>query len=263
MEQQKFVRKNMAIYDAQRRQDKKRKRRTVFYVILFVMVSLVFIAIATAVFLKVSKVTISGNSRYSDKQIRSLVPIAVGDNMFSFDAESIEQAICDKYPYVDSVEIKRDLPTTVEVIVKEEKPYYLSEIAGEQYVLSADLKVLERLEDEQGIDTELTSLSLNNVRRCIVGDELEFVDKRTYDAILSLYENFTANYIDDKVLGVDVRSRFDIYINYDNRFEVYLGDIDSIDIKIRFLVGIIDELEPDATGTIDVSNHREASVALT
>ena len=221
MEQQKFVRKNMAIFDAQRRQDKKRKRRTVFYVILFVMVSLVFIAIATAVFLKVSKVTISGNSRYSDKQIGALVPIAVGDNMFSFDAESIEQAICDKYPYVDSVEIKRDLPTTVEVIVKEEKPYYLSEIAGEQYVLSADLKVLERVEEEQGVDAELTLLSLNNVRRCIVGDELEFVDKRTYDAILSLYENFTANFIDDKVLGVDVRSRFDIYINYDNRFSIY------------------------------------------
>ncbi len=263
MEQQKFTRKNMAIFDAQRRQDKKRKRRTAFYVILFVMVSLVFLAIATTVFLKVEKVTISGNSRYSDKQIRSLVPITVGDNMFSFDAESIENTICNKYPYVDSVEIRRDLPTTVEVIINEEKPYYRADIAGERYILSADLKVLERVNADDTSEATLTSLSLNNVRRCIVGSELEFVDERTYDAILSLYENFTANYIDDKVIGVDVKSRFDIYINYEDRFEVYLGDIESIDIKIRFLVGIIDELDPDATGTIDVSNHREASVALT
>ena len=91
---------------------------------------------------------------------------------------------------------------------------------------------------------------------------MEFVDERTLDALLTLYQSFEANYIESKIKDVDVRSRFDIYINYDDRFEVYLGDTENIDIKIRFLVGIIDELDDDAKGKIDVSNHREASVAL-
>ena len=85
---------------------------------------------------------------------------------------------------------------------------------------------------------------------------------RTYDAVLSLYDSFEANSIETKIKKVDVRSRFDIYVNYDSRFEVYLGDTDNIDIKIQFLVGIIDELDEGTKGKIDISNHREAAVAL-
>ena len=53
MEQQKFVRKNMAVLDAQRRHENKQKRRTVFYIILFVLISLAFVAVSVFVFLKV------------------------------------------------------------------------------------------------------------------------------------------------------------------------------------------------------------------
>jgi hypothetical protein len=50
MEQQKFVRKNMAVLDAQRRHENKQKRRTVFYIVLFVLISIAFIAVSVFVF---------------------------------------------------------------------------------------------------------------------------------------------------------------------------------------------------------------------
>ncbi len=261
MEQQKFVRKNMAIYDAQRRQEKKRNRRTAFYVCLFTFISLTFIVIAVAVFLKVKTVDITGNERYSDKEISKLVPIEVGDNMFSFDSDEIESAILEKYPYIKEVNVKRDFPTNVVVEIIESKPYYSVDLAGDTYLLSPELKILDKKNKGEVTEEVCTQLSLNNVRRCLVGEELQFVDERTFDAIVDLHEIFKTQYIDSKIKSIDVRSRFDIYLNYDNRFKVYLGDMENADVKIRFLVRILDEQEEGATGTIDISNPQEAAVA--
>lgn len=263
MEQkQRFVRKNMAIYDAQRRQENKRNRRKVFYVVLLVAVSVIFLAVCIAVFLNVKTINVNGIEKYSYEEILEYVPIEEGDNIFSFESDVIEENIKRSLPYVGEVEIKRDFPTTVEINIIEKKPYYAAELAGDTYLISSDLKVLDKIDDMSASDTELTVLSLNSVKSCIVGTEMQFVDERTLDALNDLYSTFESECIESKIKSVNIKSRFDIYINYEGRFDVYLGDTDNIEIKTRFLVGIIDELEPDAKGKIDVSNHRQASVAL-
>lgn len=262
MEQQRFVRRNTALIDAQRRNERKRKRRTVFYVFLFLAISMVFLAVCAAAFLKVETISINGSEKYSYEQIREVVAIVEGENIYAFNSTEIENSILKAFPYINSVEVRRDLPTTVEINIVEEIPYFSAELAGDTYVMSADLKVLEKREVVDGGISDLTVLSLNNVRQCVVGNKLAFVNERTLNDVNLLYECFVENYIDDKITSVDVRSRFDMYVNYEDRFEIYIGDIEDIDIKIRFLVAIIEELEENATGTIDVSNPHEASVAL-
>lgn len=262
MEQQKFVRKNMAVLDAQRRHENKHKRRTVIYIILFVLISIAFIAVSVFVFLKVKSIEVTGSEKYSYEEIMELVPITEGENIYSFNKKKIEEVLMRDLPYVGKAVIKRDLPTKVIINITEEEPVYAANIAGDVYILSADMKVLERLPESEKPDEALATLNLSNVKRCIVGSQLEFSDSRTLDSILLLYQTFSDNYIENKIKGVDIRSRFDMYINYDDRFEVYIGDIENVDMKIEFLIGILEKLEPDSKGKIDISNHQEASVAL-
>ena len=262
MERQRFVRKNNAIFDAQRRNEKKRTRRIVFYVALFLSISLIFLGVCIAVFLNVETVNVNGTEKYVPEQILEYVPIELGDNIYSFDSDEIEASLKQNLPYIGNVEIERDLPTSVNINIVEEKPFYAAMLAGETYLLSSDLKVLEKQKDVTLEQLGLTSLSLNNVRRCIVGQNLEFIDERTEVALDELYDSFVNHYIEDNIKSVDVRSRFDIYINYDGRFEIYLGNTENIEIKISFLVKIIDELKPTDRGTINLSNYREAAVAL-
>jgi hypothetical protein len=262
VERQKFVRKNTAIFDAQRRNEKKRTRRIVFYVALFLSISLIFLGVCIAVFLNVEALTVNGTETYTSEQILEYVPIEIGQNIFFFDAEEIEETLKRELPYVVDVDIERDLPTGVNINVVEEKPFYAAELAGGTYLLSAELKVLEKQTDVSAEQTGITELSLNNVRRCIVGQKLEFIDERTEVALAELYGSFKSQYVEDKIKSVDVRSRFDIYINYDGRFEVYLGNTENIEIKISFLLKIIDELKPTDKGKINLSNYREAAVAL-
>lgn len=262
MVRQTFVRKNNAIFDAQRRNEKKRTRRIVFYIALFLSISLIFIGVCVAVFMNVETVTVNGTEKYVPEQILEYVPIEIGENIFFFDADEIESSLKSELPYIGSVEIERDLPTGVNINIVEEKPFYAADLAGDTYLLSSELKVLEKQKGVSASDLGLTALSLNNVRRCIVGQSLEFIDARTEVALDELYDSFENHYIEDKIKSVDVRSRFDIYINYDGRFEIYLGNTENIEIKISFLVKIIDELKPTDKGTINLSNYREAAVAL-
>ena len=261
MEQQRFVRKNKAMYDAARRQDRKRTRRTVFYVCLLLAVTIVFTFVCAMVFLKVKNINISGNKVYSTEQIMEYVPIENNQNIYSFNADEIESNILTAFPYIKYINITRDLPTTVNIRIIEEKPYYAANIAGDAYIISADLKVLECRPNTSIKNLGLAEIKLSNVRRCIVGSQIEFVSTRDLQALTALYDNFKANYIQSKIKSVDFSSRFDITFNYDNRFKVYIGDTDDLQIKMLFLVSIIDELDPTATGTINISNPREASYA--
>lgn len=261
MEQQRFVRKNTNVFETQRRNEKKHTRRTVFYVILFLSVTVVFLGVCFAVFLNVSEITVVGNEKYSAEEIISYVPIEPGENIYLFDAEATEELIKQKLPFVGDIEIERDLPSTIVLNVTEEKPIFAIDLAGSTFILSSELKVLEKT-NVKAEQTGLAVLRTPSVQKCMVGEIVEFVDERTYDAIVELYDSLEAEYINEKLRSVDAESRFDIYINYDNRFDVYVGDTVNINLKIRFLVGIIDKLGEKTKGTIDISEANEAAVAL-
>lgn len=262
MEQQRFVRKNKAVFEAAQRQERKRTRRTVFYISLFLVVSIIFLVVCAVVFLKVKTININGNEKYTPEQIMEYIPINLEDNMYSFDAGDIESEILRQFPYIKEVDISRDLPTTIDVNIVEERAYYAADIAGDAYILSPQLKVLECKTNTDASSLGIATIELSNIRRCIVGSEVEFVSTRDLDALNTLYANFEANGIQNRIRSVDFGSRFDKTFNYDNRFKVYIGDTEDLLIKMRFLVAVLEELEPNSTGVINISNPREASVAL-
>ena len=262
MEQQRFVRKNLNLVEAQQRQEKKRLRRKIFYVFLFIIISAVFIGVCFAVFLDIKEINVNGNSKYSYEEIVKYIDAKKGDNIYSFDAKDTEERMKQELPYIGKIEIKRKLPSTVEINIVEEMPYYITEIGGKQYILSTDLKVLEQQNNPDAESGKLAKLDVGNVRKCMVGSDIEFADPRTFDALNELYSCFENEVIEGKIKGVKAKTRFDIYINYDDRFKVYVGDMENADIKIKFLVSILDRLGKTAKGTIDVSEGNEAAVAL-
>lgn len=262
MEQQRFVRKNMTVIEAQQRQEKKRMRRSLFYFLLFFTVTAVFLVVCFTVFLNIKEFSVTGNSRYTTEEILAMVPAETGKNIYSFDADETEALIKQKLPYIGSVEISRNLPSTVEINIVEEKPVFALRLAGRIYVLSSGLKVLESVDESTQWINELAELEVSNIRRCMVGELLEFVDARTFDAVTELYTCFENESMEMNITAVRAESRFDIYVDYGGRFEVYVGDMENADIKVRFLSAIIDRLGEKSHGTIDISSANEAAVAL-
>ena len=262
MEPTRFKRKTITMEVLQSQQQKKNLRRAVFYVGLFLVVTIIFLTVSFAVFFRVREINISGLQRYGNEEIIEALPVKIEDNLYSFRTDELENIIRRTFPYVAEVSISRRIPSHLNIEIRETEAAMYTVLAGDYYLLSGELRVLDRITDESLLPENLILLKTSMVRRCIVGETASFIDVRTYDAVTELYENIYNNNIRSSIKSMDLTSRFDIYLQYEDRFSVFMGDMEYVDLKIRFLVGIIDKLKDDDKGSIDVSNHKEAPVAL-
>lgn len=255
------VRTGVHMDELRSRQDRKRHRRSVFYILLFLGVTVIFLAVCFFLFFRISEIQLVGNEIYSEEQILEQLPFTIGENLFSFDAETAESALRKALPYIGAAEIKRSLPSTVTVEISERRMELSLAVGEDAYLLSGDLQVLGRIGGGD-ITDGVAHLKTSAVERCIVGERIVFSDARTASDLEELYRCLSENEMMSEIRSIDMTSRFDITLDYGGRFTVYLADIDNMDIKIRFLAKILEQLAADDRGYINLANYREAAVRL-
>ncbi len=255
------VRSSVSMEELRSRQDQKRHRRVVFYVLLLFGATAVFLSVCFFLFFRVSEVRLVGNEIYSEEQILAELPFSVGENLFSFRVGEVESGLRRALPYIGEVTVKRSLPSTVVVEVSERHMELSLAVGEDAYLLSRDLQVLGRIGGED-ITDGVSRLRTGAVERCIVGEKIRFQDKRAAPDLEELCRCLTDCGLFDQVDAIDMSSRFDITIEYDGRFSVYLADIENMDIKIRFLARILERLSPTDRGKIELIGYRRAAVRL-
>lgn len=255
------VRNNVHMDELRSRQDKKRHRRSVFYFFLFLGATVIFLAVCFFLFFRVSEIQLVGNEIYTEDQILEQLPFSVGENLFSFRVAEAENNLRKALPFIGDVKIKRSLPSVIIVEISERHMELSLAVGDDAYLLSGDLQVLERIGGED-ITDGVVLLKTGAVERCIVGEKVTFSDARTASDLEELYRCLSANGMMEHIRSIDMTSRFDITMDYEGRFSVYLADIDNMDIKIRFLAGIIEQLSSVDRGHIDLADCHEAAVRL-
>ena len=256
-----FIRSNVTIDELRSKQESKQRRRTAFYVLLFLVVVIAFLTVGFFRFFRVAEINITGFRSYTEGQIREQIAIEEGDNLFSFDPEEIEETLRKALPFLGDVSVTRKWPSTVNVEVAERQVDLTMRVGEDAYLLSGDLHVLGKIGGGE-IVPGVTSLTAGAVVRCLVGETVTFRENRMGKDFLELFDRIKYYNMKDKIVSIDMTSRFDIYLNYENRFTIYLADVDNADLKLRFLAEILSRLNATDRGTIDLSDPREAAVRL-
>ena len=256
--QGRYKRRALDLDEIKQRQQNKRMRRRVFYIALFSVLILVSTAICFFVLFKIKTVSVEGATRYSEEEIVAAFGVEEGSNLYSFNADDMEQSLVMSLPYINKVVIERDLPSTVIIHVEEKQPCMYVEINEEKYLLTDDMHILEYTASEDKLYGLLKiRMEPKSVSRCIVGEKLEFMDVRTGDIVAQAYSEITKAGILSRVGYIDANNRFGIYIGMDDCYDVYMGDIEEFDTKLNFAKGIADKLhslgDRAENGKIDVS----------
>lgn len=246
----------------------KKKHKKIFrrinYVLISVVLCFVFVIVCMALFLKIETIKVSGNERYTKKEIVQVSGIKEGQNLYAINKKAAKALIMEEFPYITEVVIRRTLPSTLTFKVTEETPAYFTEMAGEYYILSANLRVLERTE-ERPVATEeqrLVMLLLSDVKSIIVGQNVEFTKDLAFDYISEFIKELTEHEVTDKLTEIDISSKYNIYVTYEDRFRVYLGDNTETDMKLTFAELMIKEFEPTQRGSVDAHDITMGSVIL-
>ncbi len=231
------------------RQKKIKKRRAkIILSLLLILIIAVGVVLSVTVLFPIKTIKAKGSKIYSSAQIESACEELKGKNLIIASEEDTLPKLRSKLPYVSSVVFERSFPDTLNIQVTDAKEYACYEVSGKYYTVSNDGWVLNSyIEPPQNI-----ILIICDKVKCKVGTKIEFTDKELdlesikTQIIDSLSKNnISVNYLQIKSDGF-------VEAKVDGRFIVDFGQMADIDTKIKHLATMMEEIDKNATGKINL-----------
>ena len=233
---------------AAERKKKRRRRRKIKIFLSFLFITVITLGVlSVTVFFKIEGITVKNNSIYESGEIISLSGIETGDNLFTLNSPKIEGRLTKALPFIKSVELKRQLPSTLNIVItetKEEVCYYKE---GVYYTADRQGKVLMEYSEQPADKTFIQTLE--NIELS-VGGYVEYSSTQEKDLIDKHFE--LADYYGYTLNTVDVRDVYNTTIKIDNRFIVEFGTYTYIELKAAHLNAMIKQMDAQSTGIIDL-----------
>lgn len=243
------------------RRSNKRKRRNrgrfgFLYKVLSLIIILVVVAAGCAIFFRVNKIEVVGESKYTAEQIIAASGIEPGDNLFLLPQFSSAKQILTELPYVDAVNPRWVLPDKVVITVTECTPAAVVQGGGSWWIIDAKGKLLEEVSSGQQRDlatvTGITALLPTAGTKLAV--ESEF--KVKLQSLKELMQALDGRGMLSKVTSFDLSGSGNILMGYDGRFTVKLPltmEAGGFANRVLALERTLEQLQPNESGDIDLT----------
>lgn len=246
--------------EARERYEKKlkivtRNRRILFGIVAVVVVAAVFAVLSLTVLFNVSEVKVAkAGKHYQPEQIIEAADVDVGDNMVATNWDRVKEKVEQKLPYVLSLEIKKTASGKITFSVVDDTATLVFKTSKGYALADANCKVLEIVK-EKPKNKGLTLLTVKNRINADPGETISFADDGEsilYDTIRTAIKNSGIG----SITGIDISDPENIYLEYQSRYRLYLGNSEDIEYKLREAKKIIaeeDENDPNQIGEINLS----------
>ena len=242
--------------------------------LLIICASVLAMVMAMSVFFKVDVIKVSGAKAYSEWDVREASGIEIGDNLLTFSEPRASGQIQAKLPYVNEVRIGIKLPDTVIIYIEELEVAYAAKCSnGIWWLITSEGRVVEQIDDVRAESyTKIEGITLDNpvVNESAVAleDSPQGVDPsqsteetqvvtvtnaQRLSAALTILQALENNGIVGEAASVNVTNLNAIVLWYGTRFQVNLGDISNVDVKIAWMNTAIGQLSEYDRGILDVS----------
>lgn len=243
------------------------------------------LTLGMSIFFKVEHVTVSGTQKYTAWDIHQASGIQEGDNLMTLGKAKVSGRIITKLPYVEKVRIGIKLPDTVNIEITESEVHYAIQaedsgwwfinaqgrvldmttgiiaeyftkvegvriqipIAGQQAVASTQQSSdpTETTPEEGTQSAEETQAPTSPLTTVNASEQL--------NTALAILQNLERNGIIGDVSSVNVADLYNLELNYDDRYQVLLGDASQMDRKIRSMRQAAAQMTDYQQGTLDAS----------
>lgn len=231
------------------------RRFGVLYKLLTLVVVCAAAVLALTLFFKVESVEVTGNSRYSAQEIQDACGVSLGDNLYLLSKPDMVQRLHQQLPYIDEVRITRQLPNTLCVQVTEFSTVYAVEQEGTVWLLTSGGKIVETAAergDTPLIDgCELLAPSLGGD----VSFALELQNRR--ESLFALLTALESAELTGDVRAIHLGDPTVLSMDYTERFTVEMPYGADYPRLLRYLTLVIEELETNLTGIIDLTRDGE------
>lgn len=227
-----------------------RRGRYRFLMTIFAVVALVVaFYLSSGLFFKITTIRVDGLQVYSEADIRAQSGFEIGENIFMINKMSAARTIMTKFPYVERVRIRRELPGTVVIEITESAPAALLVHNENGWIINTKGMLLESKPLSEAPDiTRVTGIELIAP---VVGNSVYFSDEEQSkkEPLLELLALLAERNMLGDVAEIDIEYLSNFIFTYTDRFTVEMGFPEDMGKKLDFLIESIPMLEEKSPGS--------------
>lgn len=221
---------------------KKKKKRILKLVkwltILGILAGTVIFFLLSPLF-NILEIKVVENQKITSEKIINMSGIVVNENAFKID---IKQAIANilQEPYIEKVEIKRVLPSTIEIQVKERQATFMLEFANGYVYINNQGYMLESAEEK--LEIPIITGYVTPVENIVPGNRLQTEDLKKMETVLKIMETAKSNEIEKMITKIDISDEKNYTLILEGEGKTaYLGDASNINTRIQYLKLVIEK----------------------
>ena len=246
------------------RRSRRNRRRSrgrfafLYRLLCFVLICAAIVG-ALVLFFKVDTISVSGNDRYSRETILAASGVSEGDNLFLLNKYDAAARIRQQLPYVETVKFRRVLPSKLVVQITECRDPVAIKQDGTVYLLCDKGNIVDTVSAAKWSQyIQIEGLTLLNPQ---VGSEARAsaTQQAVLDQLLSMLVLLDDKGMLHEVQVIDLSDAARITMQYMGRFQVeFLWNAD-FNYKLDYLAAVVEKLEANEKGTIDMTQDGKAS----
>ena len=219
------------------------------------LVAVAVVLLLMLVFFRVRNFEVEGNVRYSLEEISEASGLGEGDILMGVNKTSTASRLLVKLPYLEEVVIEKALPGTIRFTVKEctAEVMAVSEFST-YWLLDEEGKLLEEVEEPDENAASAYPLITGTLLTMPFGGEMaEFDDSARGELAMELLSAVMNTGLSGKISEINVADTTAVYVIYDGRLEVRLGDGSDGEYKLQYLKAVVNEIGEGQKGALDLS----------
>ena len=229
----------------------KKKRMAIFRIVkwttlFFIVIGGIIYTLLSPIF-NIKTIDVVGNSKISMDEIISLSKIELETNMFQYHKQEISSNIKEN-AYIESVQIKRKIPDTIEIIVEEREAKFMIQFANAYAYINNQGYILEISDKKENLPILIGIQTIQEEMH--TGNRLCIEDLKKLSDVLKIMESATSNGIYDIITKIDITDGQDYILTLEKEKKiVHLGDTSNLSTKMLWLIKF-NELEKGNQGKI-------------
>ena len=240
--------------EIQKIEKSKKKRKLILKIIKWLTLLAIIIggtiyAMLSPIF-NIKEVEVIGNSKISSETIISLSGITIDQNMFSFRTSNVRESIKNN-AYIDTVEIHRDLPDKISLVVTERKTTYMIKFGNAYAYINNQGYILEITDKEEavpiitGYETLDENIQEGNFK---VGNFFDSIYTQMADNVEIVYKKLGRPFVDKILISGGVLNKNDylrekVLAKFSDVNSVYMAKNETADGIKKFIESITGRIQ--------------------
>lgn len=232
------IEENRVNYKNKKSKKKKSRKKIIAILSSLLLIAIVIVLALTAPIFNITNIQIQGNEKIDANTILSLSGLKNGENIFRFN-DSIIQNIKEN-KYIENVQIKRKLPGTVLISVKERTVKYQINLINSYTYIDKNGYILENSTIKKEVPV-LVGLEIKE-DEMLNKERLKTEDLEKLNKISKIMEAAKTINIENIITEINTENTNE-YILYIESKKIYIGDTTNLTNKMLYVQRILENEE--------------------